>query len=301
MTALRISELQLIVFVLVDSAGDEVMGLGAAFTIFVSKMGGAFAAGTGIKTEIGAGWYTYELTADETDTAGPLAVKITGVGVVQQNLLYQVSGSAWAVPSGTYILTATEAANVLRCLNTDADMLALLPLVDAYIEQATGRNWAGDTSIDPLAKSAARILVTLWHENPAMIASGMGALPWGLTACLVQLEAKALELETSGLPEEALKLLASVPPDGYDGLAVGANLVLQFNHEMAAGATSAVLLKNSSGSTVTSTITLDVTSKIMTINPGSNLSPVSHYIIDIDHAADIYGLTLDQELSFRTA
>ena len=88
------------------------------------------------------------------------------------------------------ILTAAEAANVLRCLTTDALMLQLLPLVDDYIKTATGRDWTADSSIDPIAKAAAQILITLWHENPASIGNE-GMLPGGLSACLVQLAAKA--------------------------------------------------------------------------------------------------------------
>ncbi len=89
------------------------------------------------------------------------------------------------------ILTAAEAAVVLRCETSDALMLALLPSVDAYIRQATGHDWTADATIHPAAKSAARILVTLWHENPAQI-SQQSALPWGLSAALAQLEALAL-------------------------------------------------------------------------------------------------------------
>ncbi len=89
------------------------------------------------------------------------------------------------------ILTAAEAAQVLRCEATDALMLALLPSVDAYIKGATGHDWAADSTVNPAAKSAARILIALWHENPAMIGS-QGALPWGLSAVLSQLEALAL-------------------------------------------------------------------------------------------------------------
>ncbi len=89
------------------------------------------------------------------------------------------------------ILTAAEAAQVLRCDATDALMLALLPSVDAYIKNATGHDWAADSTIHASAKAAARILVTLWYENPAMISS-QGSLPWGLSATLTQLEALAL-------------------------------------------------------------------------------------------------------------
>lgn len=89
------------------------------------------------------------------------------------------------------ILTASEASIVLRCEVTDPDMLALLPLVDAYIRNATGHDWAADASIRSEAKSAARMMLVLWHENPGMVNSSSG-LGFGLSAALVQLEAIAL-------------------------------------------------------------------------------------------------------------
>lgn len=99
------------------------------------------------------------------------------------------------------ILTAAEAAQVLRCETTDALMLALLPSVDAYIKQATGHDWAADSTIHDSAKSAARILITLWHENPAMTGSSSSNLSAGLSACLAQLEALALRyMIFEGLP-----------------------------------------------------------------------------------------------------
>ena len=90
------------------------------------------------------------------------------------------------------ILTAAEAAAVLRVDDTDADMLALLPLVDRYIEKATGHDWAADASIETAAKSAARMLVVMWYENPAMIGK-VEVLSHGLNAALTQLEALALK------------------------------------------------------------------------------------------------------------
>jgi len=92
------------------------------------------------------------------------------------------------------VLTAAEAATVLRTLTTDQNMLDLLPLVDSYIKLATGRDWAADSPIRPEAKSAARILLVQWYENPGMLAQGMSVLSAGLTSCLTQLEALALEL-----------------------------------------------------------------------------------------------------------
>jgi hypothetical protein len=190
MMILLLAKERLIAFVLIDSSANPVIGLGSTFTVEISKNGGAFAAGSGIKAEIGNGWYTYRLTAGETDTQGPLAVKATGAGAVQQNLLYQVSGAAWEPGTETYILTTTEAATVLRCADDDANMLMLLPAIDAYIKMATGRDWAGDSPVRQEAKNAARMLLVQWHENPAMVGN-QSVLGFGLLAALTQLEAVA--------------------------------------------------------------------------------------------------------------
>ena len=41
----------------------------------------------------------------------------------------------------TNILTAQQAANALRCDPTDVELLDLLPQVDSYLRNATGRDW----------------------------------------------------------------------------------------------------------------------------------------------------------------
>jgi hypothetical protein len=200
----------------------------------------------------------------------------------------------------TNILTAAEAANVLRCLTTDALMLQLLPQVDDYIKTATGRDWTADSAIDVTAKAAAQILVTMWHENPAMTGSA-GALPAGLSACLVQLEAKAIILESSGVPEGDLKITASVPKDGDEDIAITANLALIFSHAMDSTATSAVTLKDAAGSLVTVVNSLDVTKKILIVNPSTSLTVDTAYTLVITAAADIYGRTITAEIGFTTA
>lgn len=91
------------------------------------------------------------------------------------------------------ILTASEAATVLRCDDTDENMLALLPQIDAYINFATGRDWTTDTTIRAEAKSAARMLLVMWYENPGMVGV-VTSLNFGLTSMLTMLEAIALEL-----------------------------------------------------------------------------------------------------------
>jgi len=90
------------------------------------------------------------------------------------------------------ILTTTEAANVLRTTTDDDLMLDLLPQVDSYIQHATGRDWSSDSTVHPVAKSAARMLLTMWFENPAMTAQGMTSMNHGLMAAMTQLESMAL-------------------------------------------------------------------------------------------------------------
>lgn len=192
MIILRLAELQLIDFVMVDSNGEMVPGLGSGFVVELSKNGALMVSGTGVKAEIGSGWYSYQLTVTETDTAGPLALKVTGTGAIQQNLVYQVSGSAWQVLVGPNVLSSAEAAAFLRCAEDDPTMLLLLPQIDAYIKRATGHDWAAEATIPQEAKSAARDLLIQWHEDPGVLTGSQATVLTGnLQACLSQLRAMA--------------------------------------------------------------------------------------------------------------
>jgi hypothetical protein len=187
---------QLITFVLVDIDSVEVTGLGSTFTLEISKNGGAFAAGTGAKAEIGDGWYSYILTNNETNTPGPLSIRILGAGTVQQNLLHTIHfSSTWEPGEGPNILTVTEAATVLRCAEDDPNMLMLLPGIDAYIGMGTGWDWALDDPVNELAKNAARMLMKMWHEDPSMTGNQVVAtLGPGFNAVMLQLKVLAMEL-----------------------------------------------------------------------------------------------------------
>jgi len=105
MYKLTVDQAQLITFVMVDAAGLEVTGLGNAFALEISKNGGAFAFSTGAKAEIGHGWYSYALSAVETDTYGPLSIRVTGAGAVQQNLEYIVEDRLITAIEFTYTIT----------------------------------------------------------------------------------------------------------------------------------------------------------------------------------------------------
>jgi hypothetical protein len=89
------------------------------------------------------------------------------------------------------ILTASEAAMVLRTSELDQNMLDLLPQIDVFIRGATGHDFAGDATILPQAKSAARMLLVKWYEDPGMMANSTSSLNFGLTSMMCQLEAWA--------------------------------------------------------------------------------------------------------------
>lgn len=190
------------------------------------------------------------------------------------------------------ILSFGEAATVLRCEETDKGMIDLLPIVDAYIYQATGRDWSQDETIRLEAKSAARMLLVRWHEDPGGMGAG-GALGFGMSAVLTQLEALALQLRTAGTPDEPLRLV-NTNVDGY--MAVDASFVLAFSYPMDPGATARVHLVG-----VTTTNTLDVSGRILTITPLADLAHSASYILMIDYAPDIYGRTLYREIAIITA
>lgn len=156
MLILSLDQTNDIPFVLVDNAGTEVAGLGGAFNVWVRKPAGAFAVGAGANAELGNGWYVYTATAGESDTYGSFALRITGAGVVQQNLVctvddapvpcetcisytYTVTDSGTGLPIDgvrVWVTTDVGGANVIWCGYTDAfgvarDSYGNLPLLDA--------------------------------------------------------------------------------------------------------------------------------------------------------------------------
>lgn len=87
------------------------------------------------------------------------------------------------------ILTPSEAADFVRTEASDPILPMLLPIVDAYIQQATGRDWAADEQINPFAQAAAGMLIAYWYDNPYAV----GTSPEGSGSVFVQLEAEALK------------------------------------------------------------------------------------------------------------
>lgn len=118
-----------ILFVLVDASGSEVTGLGSGYTLRLSKAGAVFAASAGTKSEVGLGWYKYQSTAGEADTSGPIAIVVTGAGVVQQNLEYVLDDRVVTAVEFTYTITSTAGGlpieNVTVLFYTDSSLTKL--------------------------------------------------------------------------------------------------------------------------------------------------------------------------------
>lgn len=95
----------------------------------------------------------------------------------------------------TNILTTAEASRVVMVDPTDERLADVLPQVDSYIQQATGRDWTQDNSIRPEAKAAARLKLALTYDLGAMQPSQINTLRSGLICALTQLETIATGLK----------------------------------------------------------------------------------------------------------
>lgn len=103
------------------------------------------------------------------------------------------------------ILTAAEAKEALG-YSPDEQMPArvesiLLPAIDDFLKNATGKDWGklteSYTTVDPLAKQAASVLLVRWFDNPSQIGSANTSFGYGsdlgIMSLITQLHAKALQ------------------------------------------------------------------------------------------------------------
>lgn len=133
--AWKLSQQNMILFVLVDGLGNEVSGLDTNFVLQLSKAGAAFAGSSGTKAEISNGWYSYLATAAEANTVGPVAIKITHASIIQQNLEYIVEQRTPLSVAVTYTVT------------DDTTLLPLDGVCVTFATDANGNNivWTGFT------------------------------------------------------------------------------------------------------------------------------------------------------------
>lgn len=99
----------------------------------------------------------------------------------------------------------------------------------------------------------------------------------------------------------ALALSSSVPADGDTLVAVGSNMTLTFNNALLTGhQTEGIVLVQADGTLIDAAITIDATKKIVTVNPDSNLTAGTVYIVTYA-VQDIYNQTLSGAINFTTA
>lgn len=90
------------------------------------------------------------------------------------------------------ILTQQEAFDIIG-LDGDASLYPqlniILPAIDEYLKNATGKDWSKDSVINPIAKMVASILSVRWFDDPGMIGKVSDE---GIISLISQLHAKAL-------------------------------------------------------------------------------------------------------------
>lgn len=100
---------------------------------------------------------------------------------------------------------------------------------------------------------------------------------------------------------DALVLDSSDPTDGATSVAVSKTCTLTFNNALVHQAVyNTALFKPSDGSVIASTITLDATRKIVTVNPDASLSAATDYLL-VYALVDVYGQNLAGAVNFQTA
>jgi len=98
----------------------------------------------------------------------------------------------------------------------------------------------------------------------------------------------------------ALALSTSDPLDGATGVAVSKTCTLTFNNMLPASAVNHVTLFEDDGTPVASAVSLDATRKIVSVDPNSDLSASTSYIL-VYAVTDIYGQSLAGVVNFTTA
>jgi len=130
------------------------------------------------------------------------------------------------------ILAAAEAARVLRLDPTDALLADMLPQIDALIKQATGRDWALDSPVHPLAKRAAMCRIAVDYDLGAMNQSQIDVMERSYVAAVMQLETITTNLQAVQNVNAAVRVVDMVTY--LISSALGLNLI-DYNQLLYAG------------------------------------------------------------------
>ena len=110
----------------------------------------------------------------------------------------------------------------------------------------------------------------------------------------------AVQVPVAGTP--AAFTLSASPVDGATGVLVGANIVLTFSNALAGGREAGIVLVDAdSQAPVAVARTINSARKVVTLNPSSDLSTATDYLVVIHDVVDIHGQALASTvLNFTT-
>jgi phi13 family phage major tail protein len=110
----------------------------------------------------------------------------------------------------------------------------------------------------------------------------------------------AVQTPSAGSP--AAFTLSSVPADAATSVAVDANIVLTFSNALRGGAEDAIILTSAAGVPVACARTINSARKVVTLNPSSNLSTSTDYLVVVPGVVDVHGQALaNTVINFTTA
>jgi phi13 family phage major tail protein len=92
------------------------------------------------------------------------------------------------------------------------------------------------------------------------------------------------------------------PEDGATGVAVTANVTLTFSNALAGGAENGILLTKDDGTVKACAKTINAARTVVTLDPSTNMSALTDYLVSLAGVTDIYGQELgDTVYNFTTA
>lgn len=152
-------------------------------------------------------------------------------------------------------------------------------------------SWEVTTTPVPVTgqKPTASIVIDSTKVDPTKLAA-LELILYGNTGVAPRLPMpdEVASIMTVAAPS-ALALSTSVPADAATAVVVSANIVLTFNNKILE---ESIILTTAAGVIVPFAKSWDATGKIMTIDPTSNLTAATTYLIAVAGVADIYGQTL---------
>lgn len=133
------------------SSGDHLTNIGGVTPILqISKAGGAWVSISRTVEEIGSGWYSVQLTSDDTDTIGDFILRVTGDGADPTDIVGQISAS---ISSGGSSLSPSQAT----MLSEMYELLGLDPTKPLVVTQT--QRVAGDIN-QTIVTSSTETIVT---------------------------------------------------------------------------------------------------------------------------------------------